>query len=121
MESLKVPKGKENIMTYVCTFFVCLKCALFTFKSDRKYTFVTHFLVMKFKNESINVHPLTGSGNKTSIPVAIRFNANEESVEDVTKACDSLSSSPIHGNVSYFSVISEIHICLHCTHYVRKN
>lgn len=42
----------------------------------------------------------TGSANKTSIPVAIRFNANEESVEDVTKPCDSLSSSPIHGNVS---------------------
>ncbi|KAG4072891.1 hypothetical protein HA402_002634 [Bradysia odoriphaga] len=39
-----------------------------------------------------------GSANKTSIPVAIRFNANEESVEDVTKPCDSLSSSPIHGN-----------------------
>lgn len=33
--------------------------------------------------------------------MAIRFNANEESVEDVTKACDSLSGSPIHGNVSF--------------------
>lgn len=46
------------------------------------------------------MYPPTGSGNKTSIPVAIRFNANEESVEDVTKVSDSLSSSPIHGNVS---------------------
>lgn len=47
--------------------------------------------------ESLKV-PKGGSANKTSIPVAIRFNANEESVEDVTKPCDSLSSSPIHGN-----------------------
>ncbi|KAJ6643937.1 Testis-expressed protein 2 [Pseudolycoriella hygida] len=39
-----------------------------------------------------------GSASKTSVPVAIRFNANEESIEDVTKSCDSLSSSPIHGN-----------------------
>lgn len=50
----------------------------------------------------INPSIKTGSGNKTSIPVAIRFNANEESVEDVTKASESLSSSPIHGNVSLF-------------------
>lgn len=43
----------------------------------------------------------TGSANKASVPVAIRFNANEESVEDVTKG-DSLSSSPIHGNAVSF-------------------
>lgn len=59
---------------------------------------------MKTYQELINQSIKTGSGNKTSIPVAIRFNANEESVEDVTKASESLSSSPIHGNVSFLFV-----------------